>query len=158
MIAIILSTLAFAAPPWFDLGGAERMVASGLPDYYAFLQQTAQADPERYEEKVHQAMMLLINGETNPQLLAAWKDKFYAEDAYRETLSRWHTATTGQRAALRSELLQRSAAIESARIRLLQVKQPLTASRLDNIEADIADIRMNREAYALERVMNSLNE
>ncbi|MDG1479510.1 MAG: hypothetical protein P8R54_07960 [Myxococcota bacterium] len=158
MIAVILSTLASAAPPWFDLGGAERMVASGLPEYYAFLQETAQADPERYEKKVHQAMMLLLSGETNPQVLEAWKEKFYAEDAYRETLARWRTATVDQRAALRSELLQRSAAIESAHIRLLQVKQPLTATRLDNIDSDIKDIRMNREAYALERVMNSLNE
>ncbi len=134
------------------------MVAAGLPDYYAFLQQSAAADPDRYEEKLHQAMMLLINGEQNPQLLAAWKSQYAAEEAYRQTLARWHAAPTSQRAAIRSELLQRSAAIEAARIRLLQVKQPLTASRLDNIEADLADIRVNQEAYALERVMNSLDE
>ncbi len=158
MIALILSTLASAAPPWFDLSGAERMVASGLPEYYAFLQETAQADPERYEKKVHQAMMLLVSSEVNPAVLAAWKEKFFAEDAYREALARWRAATVDQRATLRSELLQRSAAIESAHIRLLQVKQPLTAARLDNIDSNIKDIQMNREAYALERVMNSLNE
>ncbi|MFT5684519.1 MAG: hypothetical protein ACI8RZ_005460 [Myxococcota bacterium] len=158
MIALLLSTLASAAPPWFDLGGAERMVASGLPDYYAFLQEAAQNDPDRYEEKLHHAMMLLINGETNPQILAAWKTKFNAEEAYRATLARWRTASNGQKAALRSELLRQSADIESARIRLLQIKQPLTANRLNNIEADISDIRINQDAYALERVMNSLNE
>ena len=103
-------------------------------------------------------MMILLNGENNPQILVAWKEKFYAEDAYRENLARWHAATTDQRAALRAELLQRSVAIESARVRLLQVKQPLTATRLNHIESDIKDIQMNREAYALERVMNSLNE
>ena len=163
MTALILAALswttpAMATPPWFDQAGAERMVARGLPDYYAFLQQTAQANPERYQEKIHSAMMLLLNGEQNPQILAAWKTKFTAEQAYRSGLARWQTATPTQKATLRAELLRKSEAIERARIALLEVKQPLTENRLYNLEADIADIRMNQDAYALERVMNALNE
>ena len=163
MTGLILAALlgapnAEAAPPWFDRAGAERMIAAALPDYYAFIQETAAANPERYEERLHSAMMLLINGEHNPQVLAAWKVKFAAEQAYRDTLARWHAASPGERPALRAALLQRSAAIEDARVALLAVKQPLTENRLYNIESDMADIEMNREAYALERVMNSLNE
>ena len=159
MLALLLSVLtAAAAPPWFDMAGAERMVSSGLPEYYDFIQQTAEDNPERYKEKLHQGMMMLLSGEQNPQVLAAWRAKFDAEQAYREALARWHQAPLSQRASARAVLLERSEAIEIARIEQLQVKQPLTAQRLDNIEADIADIRMNQEIYALERVMTSLNE
>lgn len=156
--ALLGSPTADAAPPWFDRAGAERMVAAALPDYYAFIQQSAAQNPERYEERLHSAMMLLLNGEQNPQILAAWKVKFAAEQAYRDTLARWQAAAPAERPALRSQLLAHSAAIEDARVALLEVKQPLTEDRLYNIEADMADIQMNRDAYALERVMNSLNE
>lgn len=159
MLAIILSVVtAAAAPPWFDMAGAQRMVASGLPEYYDFIQQSAESNPERYKEKLHQGMMMLVSGEQNPQILAAWQDKFAAEQAYRDTLERWRQAPSDQRTSVRAELLARSEAIEDARIALLEVKQPLNANRLSNIEADIADIRMNREGYAQARVMTSLNE
>ena len=159
MLALILSLCtAAAAPPWFDMAGAERMVAAGLPEYYTFIQQTSERDPERYQERLHQGMMMLIGAEQNPQVLAAWKAKFEVEQAYRDTLARWNQAAPDQRDALRSELLERAEAIEDARVELLLIKQPLTEQRLDTIEAGITDIRMNREAYALERVMTSLNE
>ena len=159
MLALILSICtAAAAPPWFDMAGAERMVASGLPEYYAFIQQTEERDPERYQERLHQGMMMLISAEQNPQVLAAWKIKFEAEQAYRTTLTHWHQAPPEQRAPLRAELLVHAEAIEDARVELLLVKQPLTAQRLDTIASEISDIRMNSEAYALERVMTSLNE
>jgi hypothetical protein len=159
MLAVLLSVLtAAAAPPWFDIAGAERMVASGLPEYYAFIHQAAERDPERYKEKLHQGMMMMLSGEQNPQVLAAWQAKFEAEQAYRATLTRWRQAPLSQRAPVRAELLERSEDIEDARIALLQVKQPLTAQRLEHIEADIADIGMNLEGYALQRVMTSLNE
>lgn len=159
MLAVFLSVLtAAAAPPWFDIAGAERMVASGLPEYYAFIHQTAERNPDRYKEKLHQGMMMMLSGEQNPQVLAAWQAKFEAEQAYRSALSRWHEAPLSQRDAVRAELLEHSEDIEDARIELLVVKQPLTAQRLENIEANIADIGINRDGYALQRVMTSLNE
>ncbi len=158
LVALLWSSTASATPPWFSQSGAETMVAAGLPDYFASLQELAATDPARYQEKLHAAMMLLISGEQNPEVLAAWKSKFAAEQRYRSLVVAWQAASPAQRPALRDRILDASADIEDARLAYFEAKLPIAERRLMMLESDLEDVEINLEAYALERVQNSLKE
>lgn len=144
--------------PWFSQKGAERMVQRALPEYYAYLQGIQARSPAKYQERLHQAMMLLHSSDATPDIFAAWTAVWDAERRYMARVEAWKAAPADQKPAIRAELLALSTEWEQARLALFATKIPTFEDRLYNLELSLQDVQMNLDSYAEERVMHSLQE
>ena len=153
------ATAQAADVPWFSQQGAERLVQRALPDYYAYLQTIRQKNPAKYQERLHQAMMLVHSSSETPAIFEAWRAVWDAEVRYMARVDAWRAATSpADKARLRAELVALSAEWERARLALFEAKIPVFEDRLYNLEISLQDVQMNLDSYAEERVMHALQE
>ncbi len=154
----LLPTLASAGTPWFDQAAAEQLVAGAMPDYYAQLARIQEGDPEKYQDRLHRALVMVAQAETYPELLAIWNRKAEAEARFRDLAEQWRGADPADRDSLRAELLLTAEQLQEITRELFQFKLVQGQERLERLYLQIADLDANMDLIAVERVMNALDE
>ncbi len=144
--------------PWFDMAAAEAVVAQTMPAYFEHIAATAATDPSRYQNKLHQALVMTLQGENYPELIDAWNRKWESELRFRALAAEWRVASPNDQAALREEMLALALESQQAQLDLFQIKYVANRERLDRLELQIADTEVNLDLLALERVMKALDE
>jgi len=160
-LAIFLLLPNFAnASPWFDQAQAEQMVAETMPEYYSYLSNgLAKNNPEKYQEKLHKALVMVVNADLYPELLDMWNRKWQTEIRFRELVAEWKTTSDPiERNALRVQMLTNAQEIQTLSLEMLTFKLDRGQERVDRLHLQIADIDMNDDMLALERVMQALDE
>lgn len=150
--------IASAATPWFDQAAAEQVVAQAMPDYYEQLTQMQQVDPEKYQDRLHRALVMVVQAEVYPELLTLWNRKSATEARFRELVEEWRQASPSEQAAIRAEMLVTAEQLQEISQELFQFKLIQGQERLERLYLQIADLDANMDMIALERVMNALDE
>ena len=154
----LLPNLASAGTPWFDQAAAEQLVAGSMPEYYEQLTRIQQADPEKYQDRLHRALVMVAQAETYPELLAIWNRKAEAEARFRDLAEQWRQAEPEDRDDLRGELLLTAEQLQEITRELFQFKLVQGRERLERLYLQIADLDANMDLIAVERVMSALDE
>ena len=159
-LAVLLLVPEFAeASPWFDQNQAEQMVSQAMPEYYEHLAKVADNNPEKYQDKLHQALVMVVNADVYPELVELWNRKWQAEANFQKLVAEWkRTQDPENRDAVRAEMLAEAEQMQKIAMDIFQFKLDRSQERVDRLYLQIADLDMNEDMLALERVMNALDE
>jgi len=159
-LAVLLLVPEFAnASPWFDQAQAEQMVAQAMPEYYQHLNRVADTNPEKYQDKLHQALVMVVNADVYPELVDLWNRKWQTESQFQKLVNEWKDVQNpADRDAVRAEMLTMAEQMQELSLEIFQFKLDRSQERVDRLHLQIADLDMNEDMLALERVMNALDE
>jgi len=159
-LAVLLLVPEFAnASPWFDQSQAEQMVAQAMPEYYTHLNDVAKANPDKYQDKLHQALVMVVNADVYPELVSLWNRKWQTEARFQKLVTEWKDVKSpADRDAIRAEMLAVAEQMQALSLEIFQFKLDRSQERVDRLHLQIADLDMNEDMLALEKVMNALDE
>lgn len=153
--------------PWFSQRGAEQMVRADQPAYFQHLQRLRTTNPQKYGQRLHKAMMVIALRDADPAMYAAWVNLWSIERRYiarADALVRASVVASqagqsldaAELLAAQQELRALSVEWEQASLAMLKTKSVVFAERLENLNLTIADLRVNVDSYAEERVMSTM--
>ena len=146
------------ATPWFDQGWAEDLVAWEMPGYWVWINEIRERNEERYLNMLLEGRMVVLHGQDNPDLRAAWEDRWDSQMLFERLRRQWSADPDSRSDELRFQVLDAAEEYHLAKLALFEVRREVMQRQLDILERQIVDQETNLESHIQDDAMSALGE